>query len=185
MRHDTSGDGCIVLIIIGFCAFISFVAYHNHKFLTEKNRLSKETVYVSSEDFQNSLNFNGVIKNVELKDFTIDDTITLTDNNEVPFLIENCIFTNVTFELERLHKIDFKNCKFINVKFKGILIENTLFLQCIFEASEFNNCIIGKGVKYYDWTVSTLNLVDITYAPEHVGSDGISKFKTFVESSME
>lgn len=185
MSNDSSGEGCAMILMIGLCMLGSYMAYLSHEGNVESKRLSEISTYISSEDFENALNMNGLIKDIELKDFTIDNSITLTDSYKVPFLVENCTFTNVTFELERLNKIDFKNCKFINVTFKGILIEHVLFLSCIFEGSEFNNCIIGKGVKYYDWTVSTIKLVDLTYAPEHVGPDGVSKFKTFVESSME
>lgn len=185
---DSEGVGCLCVLGICLLAFISYVVCNGLKYdkIYEECQSNGVTSSYNMQICFGRYTFDGhfYLKDFTLKDFTLNEKPIYSDYDKCPYTFKSCTFTNMVIELNPLENVQFIDCTFINTKFNDTLIQNALFLNCIFEESEFSNCIFGKDVKYYDWTISTLKLNGNTYTPEHI-DNGVNKFETFVESSME
>lgn len=114
--------------------------------------------------------------------------------------IENIDITNISPHSE------FINCTFNNVKFTGILMagkfenctfENTLFYDCefagtsfnelTFSNSEFSSCSFGYSISYRNWTVNNVtlknNIVYTVFGTQYILSnstlDNIGEYEDF------
>lgn len=56
-------------------------------------------------------------------------------------LVENCIFENTIFQEAEFDDCMFKNCRFINCNLSAVYVTETIFNECTFLKSCFNNAI--------------------------------------------